>query len=98
MNWIYGRPMFTAPGQEAIHRDERVLVASSYGPVYGLIEDDGRAMYVADGVNARDFAYDLSATTPTRVGVTSERRDASRALIVERLGELARTYRFTPAP
>ncbi len=77
--WIYGAPMFTAPGGEAIHEHERVLVASSYGPVYGFIEDDGRTMYVADAVNVRDYAYDLSSLVPQRIGVTAERRESSRA-------------------
>jgi hypothetical protein len=96
--WIYGVPMFTAAGHEAIHQGERVLVASSYGPVYGVIDDDGQTMYVADAVNARDFAYDLSALVPRRIGVTAGQRETSRAWIAERLGELARSYRFSPAP
>ncbi|MEQ1870493.1 MAG: sulfatase-like hydrolase/transferase [Vicinamibacterales bacterium] len=98
MSWMYGRSLFGPAGVDyAPHRDERVLVASSYGPVYGIVDDDGRAMYVADGVNSRDYAYDMSALAPVRIGITAERRAGSRALIAQRLNELAAAYHFTPA-
>lgn len=99
LGWVYGRSAFTAPGEGGSERRTATyLVASSYGPVYGLLENNGQSLYVADGVNGRDYAYDLSALIPVRVGVTLERRQQSRRLIEERVRELARLYRFEPKP
>lgn len=97
--WPYGAPLF-APSTDAQswRRRDTFLVASSYGPVYGLLEQNGADLYIADGVNGRDYAYDLSQLDPVRVGVTTERRDASRTLISARLAELAAMYGYTPRP
>ncbi len=99
LGWAYGAPLFLPPGtDQSWRRRDTVLVASSYGPVYGLLQQNGAALYVADGVNGRDYAYDLSEIRPRRVGVTPERREGSRAFISARLAELAAMYRFTPQP
>ena len=95
--WPQGRSLFVPPGTDTSwRRSEPALVASSYGPVYGVLRDNGRALYIADGVNTRDYAYDISGLKPIRVGVTAERRAADRALILEKLASLASLYHFTP--
>jgi hypothetical protein len=66
--------------------------------VYGVLRDNGQSLYIADGVNSLDYAYDLTALKPIRVGVTAERRSADRALIREKVGALASLYHFTPTP
>ena len=98
-DWMFGRSLFAPPGSDTSwRRNEPALLASSYGPVYGILRDNGRSLYVADGVNSRDYAYDLSELKPIRVGVTAGLRDESRAFIRARLGELDSLYGFTPKP
>lgn len=79
-------------------RHEPALVASSYGAVYGVLRDNGQSLYIADGVNVRDYAYDLHGLKPLRTGVTPEARRENRAFIREHVGALASIYHFTPAP
>lgn len=95
--WPQGRPLFVARGVDTSWRlREPAVVASSYGAVYGVLRDNGRLLYIADAVNAREYAYDLSDLKPVRIGVTAEMREADRALIRERLAKLASLYQFTP--
>jgi arylsulfatase A-like enzyme len=35
------------------------VVTSSYGPVWGVLGPKGRWLYIADGVNFRDYYFDL---------------------------------------
>jgi membrane-anchored protein YejM (alkaline phosphatase superfamily) len=97
--WMFGRSLFVPPGTDVSwRRREPAIVASSYGPVYGVLRDNGRSLYIADGVNTRDYAYDLSELKPVRIGVTPDMRTAGRALSHSRLDELASLYGFTPSP
>jgi len=96
--WPLGRSLFVPPGVDTSwRRREPVLVASSYGPVYGVLRDNGESLYIADGVNRRDYAYDLHELEPRRVGVTPEARADNRAFIREKVGALASLYHFMPA-
>lgn len=57
---MFGRPLFTdtEKEQQEYFRDS-YLVASSYGAVYGILKDNGRWLYIADGVNQKDYLFDL---------------------------------------
>ena len=95
--WPQGRSLFVERGTDTSwRRHEPAFIASSYGPVYGVLRDNGRLLYIADGVTSRDYAYDLSGLKPVRVGVTAEMRRDDRALIHEKLAALAALWRFTP--
>ena len=90
---LYGAPLFVPPGADTQWRRRNAfLVASSYGPVYGVLRDNGRSLYIADGVNLRDYAYDISGLRPIRVGVTDESRSTGRAIIREHVEALAKAY------
>ena len=89
-----GRPLFTRRADE---RHEYVtadhLVASSYGPVYGLISDGGDSVYILDSVNYRDHFYDLTTESNTASGrISSARRRSSRDTIRRLLTELNDWY------
>jgi hypothetical protein len=73
------------------------VLVSSYGPVYSVLRNNGDQLYIADGVNERDYAYDLSGLKPIRIGVTSGMREADRGLIRERVAQLSAIYHFSPA-
>jgi hypothetical protein len=94
---LYGRPLF-APGAEfSARRTEPQVIASSYGAVYAVLRDNGTRLYISDGVNRRDYAYQIGADMPGRVGVADEERRTNQALIRQYVDEIARLYRFVPA-
>jgi arylsulfatase A-like enzyme len=89
-----GRSLFT---RRADARHDYVaadhLVASSYGPVYGLISDGGGSVYILDSVNYRDHFYDLTTESNAASGrISSARRRSSREAIRRLLTELNDWY------
>jgi hypothetical protein len=97
LGWPYGAPLFEPPGADVSwRRAETFLLASSYGPVYGVLRNNGRSLYIADALNQRDYAYDLASLRPVRVGVTQKQRAVSRDFIRQRLHTLADMYHFNP--
>jgi phosphoglycerol transferase MdoB-like AlkP superfamily enzyme len=84
-NDIFGRSLFAARPRDlpAAQRAEgKFLVASSYGPVYGILGENGRSLYIADSVNYAEYFYDLpgdpNAPPPA---LSDEQRAAYRELI-----------------
>ena len=92
---IFGRPLCTATPQERIAtRRDAYMVASSYGPVYGILRGNGRWLYIADGVNYTDYYYDLMADPAGSTNVvTPEARDEYQQLIREGIDAVNRFYR-----
>jgi len=97
---LMGASLFVDPLADlSWRRRESYLIASSYGPVFGLLSQNGRRLYVADGVESREYAYDLHPDgTDIRTGITDAERDAGRREIRAQLADLAAWYRYTPAP
>lgn len=92
---LFGRPLFTAhPDERAAYERADVVVASSYGPVYGLLAADASSLYIADATSYRDYEYDLTtgmAGTPRPVTAASRAAGASR--IRQAIGQIADTFR-----
>jgi membrane-anchored protein YejM (alkaline phosphatase superfamily) len=97
---LKGEPLLVPPSVDlARRRRGEYLVASSYGAVYGLLSHNGRRLYIADGIEGREYAFDLSpGAGDRRIGVTDAERDAARLTIRRQIGDLADWYHFTPAP
>ncbi len=94
---IFGRPLVRPRGAAPPARAPFGLVASSYGSVYGWIDDSGRDLYIADGVALRDYAYRLDGSpTGASVPVTPEVRAAGQRAIRHGIGAIADLYKFTP--
>ena len=94
---IFGRPLVQSRGAALPARAPFGLVASSYGSVYGWIDDSGRDLYIADGVALRDYAYRLDGSpTGASVPVTPEVRAAGQRAIRHGIGAIADLYKFTP--
>lgn len=75
---LFGRALFTETRREQADRGEGDhLMASSYGPVYGILRDGGRSLYVVDAINYADEYFDLDA------GLGSERKDVTAAMRAE---------------
>jgi arylsulfatase A-like enzyme len=93
---LYGKPLFTATSEEKKgYLAESYLVASSYGPVYGLLQNSGHSLYVADAVEYGDYAYDWEKDTSVRNDtVTSEIRASRQQQIRNYINEIGRYYSF----
>lgn len=95
-NSVFGRPLFMERSEEQAQylRDE-YLIVSSYAPVYGILKDDGRFLYIADGVSYKDYFYDLAQgpggmSKPT----TDSLRTEYQRLIRKHILDINRFYRF----
>ncbi len=93
-NDIFGKPLFTATAQEsAAYARDSYLIASSYGPVYAILSNRGHALYVADGVDYKDYFYDLEQ--PSQPGlISAEMRAERQELIRDYVTGIDRFYRF----
>src|SRR5262249_14353618 len=57
-NPIFGKPLFTtSEAESAPYRRSSYLIASSYGPVYAVLGDQGHSLYVADAVDYKEYFY-----------------------------------------
>jgi arylsulfatase A-like enzyme len=93
-NPLLGRPLFTATLEEQKRylRNSYILV-SSYGPVYGLLTHGGRLLYIADGVNYQDCAYELDPDGGSReVPLTEGQRADAQSEIRDQVNALAGLY------
>ena len=89
---LFGVPLVHPPGVAGPNRREQdFLVASSYGPVYGLLSQNGRRLYVVDTINARDYSFDLTAggAAGSRLATTPAERQVGQQRIAEQLAEIA---------
>jgi arylsulfatase A-like enzyme len=92
---IFGRPLFTAEADQEDYARDSYLVVSSYAPVYGTLDREGRKLYIADGVNYRDYYYDLS--DESRGGsqpISDELRRTNQARIRKMVLQIAKFYRL----
>jgi len=97
-NGIYGRPLFThEEGEQSQYLRDSYLMASSYGPVYGILRA-GTVLYIADGLNYEDYLFDATAGP---AGTDRHLDDAARAdyrsRIVKNILSIDRYYGFTPS-
>jgi arylsulfatase A-like enzyme len=97
---LFGAPLFAAPDRElSSRRHAAFMEASSYGPVYGMLRQNGRHLYIADAVNGKEYAYDLfQEVSGRRVAVTDADRTLSRGLIRDQITALATLFHFDPRP
>lgn len=93
---VFGQPLFWPKGASAPKRPgEGHLVASSYGSVYGWISGDGRSLYVADGVDFRDYLFALDGTpTGQAKAVSGSDRQEGQQAIRDAVDGIARFYQF----
>lgn len=90
---LFGKPLFTVtPGESAGYARSSYLVASSYGPVYGLLQDEGRSLYVADGVEYGDHLYRWDSAGVSDGTVTPEIRASRQQQIRDDVSAISRFY------
>jgi len=71
-----------------------LLVASSYGAVYGTVGDNGRSLFVVDAVDGRESAFDMTASPGERLEVTRTMTERNRRIVRRQLDMLASQYRY----
>jgi hypothetical protein len=93
----YGTPLFGRTPDESWRRRDPFVLTSSYGAVYGMLRHNGRFLYIADAVEGRDYAYDLSdGGLGSRVEITEAMRTLNWTLIRREVAAIAAEYRYTP--
>jgi arylsulfatase A-like enzyme len=92
---LFGRPLFTETAAERTRdRGAEYLLASSYGAVYAMLRDGGRQLYVADGVNYRDYLFDLDEKGASARVLDPRLDEQERGKIREGIGAIDRFYNF----
>lgn len=93
---IFGRPLFTETPEERRIRQDHWLVASSYGPVYGLLSRNGEKLYIADGVSFKEYYFDFNrdpeGTTAARL--PTEMKERYDRILRQEIAVLNEFYRF----
>jgi glucan phosphoethanolaminetransferase (alkaline phosphatase superfamily) len=95
---IYGRSLVDLSAQAlAANVPKTSLEVSSYGPVYGLIKDGGRTLYIADGVNYQTYLFDLRADPQGRRNLSDAAAQAdNNAALRAAVEEINAFYGFRP--
>ena len=91
-----GRPLFTADKAEhdAYLRDD-YLVVSSYGPVYGLLSQNGQRLFVDNEVEGNRQYFDLEADPWGKNNlITAELARANGVILRQRVQAIADEYHF----
>jgi hypothetical protein len=88
-----GHPLFTEkPEEQASYRREYYLVASSYAAVYGILKGDGSQLFVSDGVNFKDYLFQLSGFGFGSASPSNAVRSEQQALIKEGVEGISKWY------
>ena len=70
-----------------------MVIASSYGPVYAVLRDNGQRLYIADALNGNDLAYERNGAGPwSTVEVTAAARTVNQFLIRQHIDEVSRVF------
>lgn len=69
------------------------MLVSSYGPVYGILEEEGKYLYVADAVGYTDTYYEVAkGSKASRDSVPEEVRTRNAVRIAEGIKELHESF------
>jgi arylsulfatase A-like enzyme len=97
---LFGMTLIGADAEMiARRRQNSYVVASSYGPVYGALTDNGQELYIIDGVNTAEHRYDLrhSLNGEATIITGTERANAART-IRSQVTEISQFYRAASRP
>jgi hypothetical protein len=91
-NPIFGRPLFTeSPEEINPYLRDSYLIASSYAPIYAVLSNGGRALYVVDGIEYDDYLYDLTEPGPARAATPEVRANGQR-IVRDSIQDIATFY------
>jgi sulfatase-like protein len=90
---LFGSSLLSEDGDTRGRRQEDYLVASSYGPVFGLLTANGHNLYVVDAINGREYAFDLTDSN-RRMSVTTAERERAHRRIAEQILEVSTFFGY----
>ncbi|MFA6004173.1 MAG: sulfatase-like hydrolase/transferase [Elusimicrobiota bacterium] len=95
---VLGRTLLASSREElARARRQELPVVSSYGPVYGLLRDNGRYLYINDAINFTSYYFDLAKDPKGETNlITPEIERSGDRAIRGHIESLNRFYRFQP--
>jgi len=94
---LFGSPLFVAPDRPLpSRRTDSFLEVSSYAATYGLLRHNGRALYIVDLVNGREYAFDLKEPIGVRTQVTDDMRHTNQRIMRAQIAQLASLYGYHP--
>jgi hypothetical protein len=98
-NRLFGRPLFTLSKEEqALDSQGTFLIANSYEPVWGILSNNGRSLFIADAMNQTDYLYEFDDWhKPTRRAITERIRVQNHQLIADAIAEINRFYAYKAA-
>jgi membrane-anchored protein YejM (alkaline phosphatase superfamily) len=92
-HWSEGVSLFFPKNSTPVERLEKeFLVMSSYGPVAGIISENGEQIYISDGVNFNDYYYEMFDKGSKNKGVTPNDKTENERLIREKILDLYNLY------
>ncbi len=95
-NELFGSALFTATAQERAQDPHAAyLLASSYGAVYGILSEGGRRFYIGDGVNYRNYLFDLNSAGAAALPVDPVLERGQNELIRRKIRAIDRFYGFS---
>jgi membrane-anchored protein YejM (alkaline phosphatase superfamily) len=93
---LIGRSLIEPPGAAGAARWADYVLAASYGAVYVALRRNGRMIYIADAISARDQAFRRSGDGWIPVEVSDDMRGVNQALIRIHVDRVSRAYGLTP--
>jgi hypothetical protein len=98
-NPLMGRSLVAMDAASAaLRRREPVVIASSYGPVYAVLQQNGQQLYIADALSGTDLAYRRQAAgTWVSTDVSPEDRTVNQFLIRQHIDEVSRVFHVDDA-
>jgi hypothetical protein len=99
-NRLFGRPLFTSTVEErSAYTQETYVVASSYGAAYGVVDDAGKWLFVADAVRDKDYFFDLGQNGDQRQSpFASTTRIELQQIIRDYIGSINQFYNLKEKP
>ena len=96
-NELFGKPLFTETTEEQAlwHRDN-YMIAASYAAVYGILSDEGKSLFVADGVNEQDSYWEMDNKTGHSAFASGRAQEKGKKLIREGITRINELYKFRP--
>ncbi|MDP9268953.1 MAG: sulfatase-like hydrolase/transferase [Acidobacteriota bacterium] len=99
-NPLFGRSLFATAAEE-LHRSEwpYYMIASSYSPIYGVVDRDGKMLFVADGLNYENQLFDLEHDPGARENIITFNAERTyQEFLRQQIREIASFYGYSGPP
>lgn len=92
----FGRPLFTKTKAEADeYRRDKYLVVSSYGPIYGLLGNNGKSLFVANAIKGTNQYFDLTKDPEGGLNRINEKiLSADQKIVHDDVQGIANLYKY----